>query len=292
MRGGTRHSPTLPSDTSPAAVAALLTGPDGTRFLGQISSFQWSDAGREASGLFDWIATDAHSSDPETAARAGVSAHALAEYLAGQPAGSTTNVNNAALLTGYAKALSPFQSTMIGDSRRTSEFQPLDNLESGLPRTARVFSAIVSASDARKHFAGAAESLAETYEGKFTEFAAANPTLPDGRIERSYVLWSARLRGLLARSITLADSVDKASGSAGATTQLRFAIVSRMVHGSDPRISPQYFTDEGTLIDPAKLQGGLLSLYSAQLVNYLSTYPRLADAVAEFDQTLNLIASG
>ncbi|OMC27968.1 hypothetical protein A5740_20595 [Mycobacterium sp. GA-1841] len=216
----------------------------------------------------------------------------MAEYLAGQPAGSTTNVNNAALLTGYAKALSPFQSTMIGDSRRTSEFQPLDNLESGLPRTARVFSAIVSASDARKHFAGAAESLAETYEGKFTEFAAANPTLPDGRIERSYVLWSARLRGLLARSITLADSVDKASGSAGATTQLRFAIVSRMVHGSDPRISPQYFTDEGTLIDPAKLQGGLLSLYSAQLVNYLSTYPRLADAVAEFDQTLNLIASG
>ena len=290
--GCTQSPPTLPSDTSPAGVAELVSSPDGTKFLEEISSYQWSDEGSETSGIFDWIAPDATSSDPQSAARAGETAHALAAFLADHRGDSQVNSSNEALLAGYADALSPYQGAMVGDSRGTSGFEPLDNLEGVLPRTARVFAAMLSTATASEQFAGEAQSRAETYETEFAQFAASNPTLPDGHIEQSYALWSARLRGLLARGEKLANPDDKAPEAAAATTQLRFAIVSRMVQGSDPRISKQYFTDEGTLIAPETLNGGPLSLYSAQLINYLSTYPRLTAAVAEFDQTLNSIEVG
>ncbi|MUL84155.1 MULTISPECIES: hypothetical protein [unclassified Mycolicibacterium] len=289
--GCSPNKPTLPSDTSQAAITALLTGAHGTEFLKEITRYDWPDEGREAGQLFDWISAAAESPDQTTAKQAGVAAHALAGFLADESGDlKDTGHGDPALIAAYSNALSPYQAAMVGDSRGTSGFEPLDNLESALPRTASVFAALYGTPTAKEQFASAAKSRAEAYEAQFAEFAATNPSLPDDRVERSYALWSARLRGLLARSEELANSDDEPAISLGATSQLRFAIVSRMVHGSDPRISEQYFNSNGTLVSPDTLKGGPLSLYNAQLINYLSTYPHLTAAVTEFDRTLNSIA--
>ncbi|MEW2479393.1 hypothetical protein AB0876_07340 [Mycobacterium sp. NPDC049093] len=292
---GTGCSPTkpvLPTDVSPAAIAALLTDNDGTEFLGEITGYDWPDQGREPAELFEWISAAAESPDQATSEQAGVAAHALAGFLGDQsdergvaPAG------NPELLAAYAEALVPYQGAMIGDSRGTSGFEPLDKLDSILQRTASVFTAMRK-TPAQENFISEAKVRAGNYQTQFAEFAAANPTLPDDHTERSYAQWSARLLGLLARSERVAVPGDRSSIPGVAASELRFAIVSRMVHGHDPRISAEYFDKDGGLVSPTSLKGGPLSLYNAQLINYLSAYSELESAVAKYEGTLRAIAGG
>ncbi|MEV0671231.1 cell division protein ZapB [Mycobacterium sp. NPDC050441] len=288
--GCSPNTPTLPSDTSPAAVAALLAGTGGTEFLDRITSYDWPDEGRKPSELFDWISSAAKSPDQTTSGQAGVAAHALAGFLADQSGKlRVAAAENPELLTAYAEALVPYQGAMVGDPRGTSRFEPLDKLDSILQRTASVF-AVMQNAPAQEKFVSEAKARAEIYQTQFAEFAAANPTLPDDHPEWNYAQWSARLLGLLARSEPIATPSDRTSIPGAATSELRFAIVSRMIHGHDPRISAEYFDKDGGLISPTSLKGGPLSLYNAQLINYLSAYRELASAVTKYEATLRAIA--
>ncbi len=78
----TPSAPALPTDASPAAVSEKVRGSGGSSFLGDITSFERPDDGRHAGELLSWIPRDAKSSDPETANRAGATAHAIATFLA------------------------------------------------------------------------------------------------------------------------------------------------------------------------------------------------------------------
>ncbi len=288
--GCSPSNPVLPSDMSPAAVSALLAGNDGTEFLREITRYNWPEDGQEPAKLFDWISIDAESSDQAASRQAGVAAHALAGFLADQSEQPrVAAVENPALLAAFAEALVPYQGAMVGDSRGTSGFEPLDKLDSDFQKTASVFAVMKSASPQEK-FGSEAKTRAGMYEAQFAEFAAANPTLPIDRLERKYAQWSARLVGLLARSEQMPMPSDRSSFPGAAASELRFAIVSRMVSGHDPRISAEYFDKAGDLVSPASLKGGPLSLYNAQLINYLSAYPELESAVAKYEGTLRAIA--
>ncbi|WP_131807544.1 hypothetical protein [Mycolicibacterium wolinskyi] len=284
-------APDLPSDIGPAAIADLIAGPEGTRFLEDITAFEWSDEGRQAGDLVAWVARDARSTDPKSAERAGRTAYVIAQFLAdGDTAVKSAGERNPALLASYADALVPYQGTMIGDPSGTSGFTPLDDLSGNLPRTSALFSVFQRTAAGNNIFIDEAKRRAISYEQEFAKFAAANPTDIAADEQPQPLLWAARLLGLLSRGNQLAHS-DQDDIAPGVTTQLRYEITSRMVRGSNPRISPQFFAPDGSLIPPDDLHGGPLNLYSAQLTGYLSTYPQIEDAIRMFGQEFAAIAT-
>src|SRR5262249_19630117 len=166
-------APELPSDTSPAAVADRLTGSGGSAFLSDITTHEWPDDGRRAGELLSWIPRDAGSSDQATAARAGAPAHALAVFLADHYSERKSSGGlNPALIQSYAGALIPYVRAMVGDPTGTSGFEPLDGLDTDMPRTASVFAAMASDPKANEMFTNAAKKSGAAFEQDFADAVA------------------------------------------------------------------------------------------------------------------------
>lgn len=279
--GCTPDTPALPVDTSPAAIDDKLTGSDGPAFLTELSSHSWPDRGAHAAQLFDWIAADAGSADPDTAARAGRSAHAIAVHLADNNAGlKDLDTANPKLLQGFGAALIPFQGAMVGDPSGTSGFTPLDDLRSNLPQTARVFTVIAGDETAGREFSAAARQRALDYQKAW----AANPTTDD--LQRA-----ARLLGLVAAAARAAghESTDLTYDHVVASA--RWIILAQTVHRSEPHIDPRYFNPDGTLMDPEGVPDALWSLYNAELNLALADDQPAWEAVQQFGRTFQAIAS-
>jgi hypothetical protein len=285
-------APALPTDISPDKLAGQISGADGTAFLRDVTTHEWSDEGQRAGEMLSWIPRDAGSSDTATAARAGTTAHALAEFLADhytevKDAGSA----NPALIQSYAAALIPYSGAMVGDPSGTSGFEPLDRLGSPMQRTALVFAVIARDDAANRELTDAAKNRASEYEQQFANYAAADPSLTKPDPRREPLAWAARLLGLVAAGDRLANPDTAMPLSIRPATEVQYEIVSRMVRRSDPRISPEYFNPDGTLKSPDKVGNSAWSLYDSQLANYLASYPRLSAAVSEFDSTYLSIAN-
>lgn len=285
-------TPALPTDTSPDKVAGQISGGEGTAFLRDITIHEWPDEGQRAGELLSWIPRDARSSNSPTAARSGTTAHALAAFLADhytevKDAGST----NPALIRSYAAALAPYLGAMVGDPSSTSGFDPLDRLGSPMQRTALVFAVIAGDGAANREFTDAAKNRAAEYEQQFASYAAADPSLSKPDPRRESLAWAARLLGLVAAGDQLSNPDSAVPLSFRPATDVQYEIVSRMVRRSDPRISPEYFNPDGILMSPDQVGNDAWSLYDSQLANYLATYPKLSDAITEFDSTYLSIAN-
>lgn len=283
--GCTPDTPVLPGDTSPAGVGEKLTGSDGPAFLTELSNHSWPDRGAQAAQLFDWIAADAGSANPDTAARAGRSAHAIAVHLADNNAGlKDLGTANPKLLQGFGAALIPFQGAMVGDASGTSGFTPLDDLRSNLPQTARVFAVIAGDETAGREFSAAARQRALDYQKAW----AADPTTDD--LQRA-----ARLLGLVAAAARAAghESTDLTYDHVVASA--RWIILAQTVHGSEPHIDPRYFNPDGSLMSPdqvaKQLGAGNWSLYNAALSNALAGNQPAWEAVQQFGRTFRAIAN-
>lgn len=282
----TPAAPALPSDANPVTVSERVTGSGGSAFLDEITTFEWSDDGRRAGDLLSWIPRDAGSSDPATATRAGTTAHAIAAYLADHykdvnDAGRT----NPALIHAYAAALIPYLGAMVGDPKGTSGFQPLDSLDSSMASTAKVFAAMATDA-ADRTFVDAASSRADTYEKRFADLAATDPTLsnPDWRNE---LLPAARIRGLIKAAARLAGRQPDPT-TQRSIYELQYMVVSRMVRGSAPSIGPEYFNPDGTLKSTDEIDGPF-SRYNAELGSFLMSYPQITDAIKDFQHTFTAV---
>jgi hypothetical protein len=145
-------APSLPADSSPPAMEALLTGTGGPTFLHDISTYGWSDGGAEAGQRFGWIGTDAASADSAAATQAGQSADVLAQFLADNYddlmklhhgflglSKETLGDRNPQLLRAYANALAPFSQAMFDPDAAVKGFMALDRKPSYLSRTTNVF---------------------------------------------------------------------------------------------------------------------------------------------------------
>jgi len=283
----TPSAPALPTDASPAAVSEEVRGSGGSSFLGDITSYEWPDDGRHAGELLSWIPRDAKTSDPETANRAGATAHAIATFLADhynevKGAGAT----NPALIQAYATALIPYLGAMVGDPNGTSGFEPLDSLDSSMPRTAEVFAVMATDAAADHTFIDAASSHADTYEKQFADLAAADPTLSSPNW-RNDLLPAARIRGLIKAGSRLAGRQPDPT-TQRSVYELQYLVVSRMVRGSAPFISPEYFNPDGSLKSADEIDGPW-SRYNAQLGSYLTSYPQITDAIKVFQDTFTAI---
>ena len=284
-------APELPGDTSPATVADKLTGANGSAFLTDITTYAWSDHGLRAGDLLNWIPRDAGSSDPATATRAGNTAHALAAFLADQyknvkDAGS----KNPLLIQSYAAALVPYLGAMVGDSTGTSGFNPLDGLDTDMPSTALVFTVLASDPKANDVATDGADNRAAAYVRRFADAAAADASSAGSQEALENLRRAARLLGLVAAGARLAGKESPNTTGAHAKTDVAFEVATRMLRGTDPHFSAEYFAPNGSLKSPSEVGDEGWSLYDSQLFNYLATYPAITDAIDRFGRTYSSIA--
>jgi hypothetical protein len=284
-------SPELPSDASPAAVADRVTGSGGSAFLSDITTYEWPDDGRRAADLLSWIPRDANSSDRATAARAGTTAHALATFLADHYSDIKNSVGrNPALIQSYAGALVPYLGAMVGDPTETSGFEPLDELDSNMPRTASTFAVMNTDAQASAIFAEAANKRGATYQGNFANAVAVDPSSATSPAQHDTLARAARLLGLVGAGNRLAGATSSEMTAAHARTEVAYAVASKMLRGPNPYFSPEYLTPDGTLKQPDQVENAAWSLYDTQLANYLATYPPITKAVDQFVSRYESIA--
>ncbi|MGV0835644.1 hypothetical protein [Mycolicibacterium thermoresistibile] len=179
---------------------------------------------------------------------------------------------------------------MVGDSRNVSGFTPLDGLDTGMPRTAALFAAVIKKPVGQSGFTKAASARAHSYESEFAEAAVAEPLAADRGEVQEGLLQAARLRGLLAAGTHLAKlEVPRRDLPFAAETEVRYQVATRTVQPNDPHISPEFFRD-GRLMTPAEIDEDDWSIYDTQLTVYLTPWPRIADAIDQFGNTYATIA--
>jgi hypothetical protein len=287
----TSAEPKLPPSADPGAVADLVRGPDGQAFLREITSYSWEDGGRRPGDLFAWIPRDAKSANRSDATRAGETAHAIASFLADERAVIAGAPPNPALLQAFSASLTPYLGAAVGDESATSGFTPLEEVDSPMRRTTALFAAMTHGEDADREFTDAAAERAGAYEGAFARAAAADPTSADAPEPKRNLLQGARLRSLVATGVHVADPNAAKPTAFHAQTRVAYEVASLTVRVGDPTVDPRYFDAGGRLLPPDQIPDGDWSLYDSQLTAYLAAFPPIDDAIREFGQTYQTIAT-
>jgi hypothetical protein len=283
--------PALPPPSDVAAAADRVTAPDGQAFLRDITSASWDDDGRRAAEIFAWIPQDAQSSDRLAAARAGETAHAIASFLADERESIADAPANPALWQALTKGLIPYLGAMVGDETGVAGFEPLDGLESQMRRTASVFAAIAGHADPHTLFTDAASERANSYETAFAKSAVSQPPFADRGIAQRDLQQAARIRGLIAAGVHLADPESKRPTPTRAQTHVAYQVASLTARPGDPHIDPAFFAGM-RLKSPGEISDKDWSIYDSQLTVFLAPWPQILDAIEQFGRIYSLIATG
>jgi hypothetical protein len=283
--------PELPSSTDTTAIADRVTGPDGQTFLRDITAASWKDDGHRAAELFAWVPRDAQSTDRTAATRAGETAHAVASFLADNRESFASAPANPALWQAFAQSLAPYLGAMVGDESGVAGFEPLDGTGSQMRHTTSMFAAMAKNVDANRIFTEAASARAHTYEAAFAKAALAEPFLADRDAARTDFLQAARLRSLVATASKLVDPQSERFTVGRAQTEVAYQVVSLTARPDDPHIDEKFFSG-GRLLSPSEIADEDWSIYDSQLTVYLATSPRINDAIYQFGDAYNVIATG
>jgi hypothetical protein len=284
-------SPKLPSDTRPESVHDLITGPDGDQFLHDISTYKWGGDSRCVTDLFTWIPRDATSANEQQKTSAGETAHAIATFLADNSDGERSSqasigAVNPELTQMYADVVIPYLSAMVGESAGTAGFRPLDGLQGAMPRTAAVFGVLITDSTASSHLADAIGTVADNFEQRFADLAAADPTLSAARNSADLV-HAARLLGL-ASSMGLSRTDGATFQPGDVVADLQFRLAARMTKGPNVDLPQQYFKSDGSLMSPQEVRAMSGEFgwedYTSKMSAYRAKYPVLTNAVNEFQR--------
>jgi hypothetical protein len=194
-------------------------------FTHDVLTHEWSDDGRSASTLTDWIGDAANSPDPAVNARAGETASALASYM-GDPAnksvlmdintGTQQNVSmgqlNPELTQSLAHAMVPYVDEMAGrDLTGTSGWNPIDG-ESDLsyPHATNVFAVLGTDDSAAAILDSRSAAVQTALLNEYTNSVINH----DGPVDTSAMEAAGRLKGItdqggfLAMSDTHADDAE------------------------------------------------------------------------------------
>lgn len=286
---GSHAVPELPSSADRAAIIETVTGPEGHKFLRDITAAKWNDGGREAADLFAWISPDAQSPDLSIATSAGRTARSIASFLSDENV--SDDPKNPALWQMYARSLIPYLGATVGDPSGVAGFGPLDELDSEMRHSAGMFAAMTKDAEANRAYTDAASKMAQVYEDAFAETAVSDPMQADQGNAQRDLLRAARLRGLIAVGAFVAEPQVGRPTAAKAQTEVAYRVASLIARPGDPHINPEFFVAD-RLKSPAEISDAEWSLYDTQLTVFLAPSPRINDAIARFGRTYERIASG
>lgn len=253
-------APTLPTDTSPAAVHDLLTASGGQDFLNSIATYDWDDGGAQAGRLFEWIVKDATSPDAELATSAGESASAIVKFLSTHadellkvPSGlfasdKTVGALNPELTRDLASTVTPFLAAIACDRRGTMGFTPLDpDCEKSVQAAKAVFTVLNTDHEAGQTLTDAANAEIDRHVQAFADADPLNYADPalNGLTYAGRLLGlatvGAQTSGIAVRSIQ--DEVNQAS----------YVIVGARIASAHNTVSPK-FMKNGQLMSPADVR--------------------------------------
>jgi hypothetical protein len=283
--------PELPSSTDTSAIADRVTGSDGQAFLRDITTASWNDDGRRAAELFAWIPRDAQSTDRTAATRAGKTAHAIASFLADEREKIAGAPANPALWQAFAQSLIPYLGAVVGDNNGVVGFEPLDGPNSQMRHTTSMFAAMAKHTEANRTLTEAAAARAHTYEAAFAKAAVADPMSADRGAAQRDLLQAARLRSVVATAAHLADPKAVRFTPERAQTEVAYQVVSLTARPGDRHIDDKFFSG-GRLLSPGEIADEDWSIYDSQLTVYLATSPRINEAINQFGDAYNVIATG
>jgi len=297
--------PSLPADDSPASVHDVLTGTGGQDFLYEVSTYHWDDGGAAAAKLFEWIGTEATSTDPRVAGRAGESAHALASFLSNRGENlldiktgvfglsrSTVGALNPSLLRAYGAALTPFQGAMVCDTRPVKGFDTLaDPCEAAVSAAKPVFAALNTDPETASAFADAAYARMDRYLQLFVENDPASVSNPFP----SALSYVGRLLGLVTIGATHSDvippTIEQESTQAG-------YLVAKALLVKDPSLRfPAKFLANGSVMSPLEVRQNLgvngLDEYTRNLANFLSDNGNVEQLIShDLEGQFELVVAG
>lgn len=288
-------APSLPQ--GPAAMSAELSGGQGQAFLDQVSTYHWSDGGAAAANALAWIGSDAQSPNPETAARAGQAAHAIAAYLGKNgdrllhlPTGwfglQHRNIGqlNPALVRGYGAASVPYQAAMVGDVTGTAGFTPLPEHAGDFSAPRNVFAVIDTDTEAGKNFTAAAYGRVDNILRAFAEAVTPNGPAADS----SRWMFAAYLAGVVEGGAVRSGNRDiHVRNAQESEDYAKYVIVSAMKPVPGQPIPVKYFNANGALLAPEQISGGDLEAYSESLSTYLQGNKQTLAVVMNFQSYFN-----
>lgn len=255
--------PALPSSTDPDSVQATFTAPDGAEKLLAISRFDWPDGGAQAAEYFSWVGPDARSPDSNAAARAGQTAHVLANVLSDNSAELESIAPE--LLSAYETSLSPYQGAMVGDPTGVAGFgDPDEPADLGAARA--VFDVMASNSETQRAFVDDAYAHALSLASSGAERVCADKSLAS-TVGAQAVASAAALFGLAGSVVEpprdRPQSIDQVSHA------MASACLNTVQQPPDGKIV-EYLVD-GRLISPeeALRRDGTLESYYQSLRDYI-----------------------
>jgi hypothetical protein len=169
--------------------------------------------------------------------------------------------------------------------------RPLDGSGSQMRHTTSMFAAMTKNADANRTLTDAASARAHTYEAAWAKAALAEPLLADRGAAQRDLLLAARLRGIAATAINVADPQATRFTPAHAQTEVAYQVVSLTARPDDPHIDKKFFSG-GRLLPPSEIPDADWSIYDIQLTVYLAPWPRINDAIQQFGRAYDLIAGG
>lgn len=163
----------------------MVTGSEGNAFLDNMSRHFWSDGGKSAAALFDWVEGAARGPEAKLAAE---TARCYGLYLGEHgadlmrlPGGHSMGEVNPHLVRGMAHGLTPFMSNIAGVPGGSPDFGNFhdspNEVESGkMPFAKRVFSVLSTDKVASDYFNGAADRQALLAEAAFAQELSSHAT--------------------------------------------------------------------------------------------------------------------
>jgi hypothetical protein len=185
-------------------------------FTHNVLTHEWSDDGRSASTLTNWIGDAANSPDPAVSARAGETASALAEYM-GDPGNKDALMNiggasqqnvsmgqlNPHLAQSLAHAMVPYVDDMAGrDLDGTTGWQPIDGQsDMSYPHAANVFATLGTDDGAAQILDGRSTLVQAGFINEYAQSVIDHT----GPVDNSAMEAAGRLRGITEQGAFLSE---------------------------------------------------------------------------------------
>lgn len=300
----TPAEPVLPDSSDPYQLRDRVASAAGQQFLKEVTIFRWRDRGAKVAHLFSWVPEWSAAETPTKRRAAADTAYAIANFLA-NTAPTLLNLDNAgnghvtvgdinpAIVESYADAVIPFLGAMVGDSENSTGFQPLDQLDSSMPRTFAMLTVLESVDSSSADLGAAILKLTDQYRAALANSLADN-SAPNNVSARAIRL--AQLFGLAFSSgLKAPDSRPYVFNPEVARTEIDYTLARATIAGPNDDIDRRYFGTDGKLLAPEYVRQhsgeAAWAEYSGMLGRYVARSNSLIGIGGEFSDELNKIIS-
>ncbi|GAS88993.1 hypothetical protein [Mycolicibacterium brisbanense] len=297
----TTAQPALPDPSDPYQLRDRVASATGQQFLKDVTIFKWKDHGARVAHLFTWVPEWSTASVPTERQAAADTAYGIVTFLAdtaptllkldkANNGNVTVGDINPAIVESYTNAVIPFLGAMVGDPGNVAGFQPLDPLDSTMPRTFAAFTVLGTTATSSADLGAAIVNLTDHYREVLANSLAANPV--DDNSISTQVARLAQLFGLaFASELKAPASSPYIFDPEVVRTELDYTLARATIVGPNEDVDRRYFDVGGKLLAPEYVRQHLgeaaWAEYSGMLSRYVARSNSLNGVDSKFSDQLS-----